>query len=70
MPGGLFDEEEALDLEALRGGGSPAGAAGEARGAALEGLGSGALQELGSSSLHLDDAELLASLRALTGSRA
>jgi len=70
MPGGLFDDEEALDLEALRGGGSPAGAAGEARGAALEGLGSGALQELGSSSLHLDDAELLASLRALTGSRA
>ena len=69
LPGGLFDEEEALDLEELRRGGS-GGAAGASRGAAqLEGLGSGALQELGSGALHLDDAELLASLRALTGSR-
>ena len=66
LRGGLFDDEEALDLEDLRGGDLAEGPPG----AQLEGLGSGALQALGSSSLNLDDAELLASLRALTGSRA
>ncbi|KAK9846281.1 hypothetical protein WJX81_000909 [Elliptochloris bilobata] len=68
LPGGLFDDEEALELEDLRGV-DLGGKAAEPPGAQLEGLGSGALQALGSSSLNLDDAELLASLRALTGSR-
>lgn len=70
LRGGLFDDEEALDLEDLRGVDLGAAPAEGPPGAQLEGLGSGALQALGSSSLNLDDAELLASLRALTGSRA
>ena len=70
LRGGLFDDEEALDLEDLRGGGRGGAPAEGPPSAQLEGLGSGALQALGSSSLNLDDAELLASLRALTGSRA
>ena len=71
LRGGLFDEEEALDLEDLRRGDLGGGDLVEGPpGVQLEGLGSGALQALGSSSLNLDDAELLASLRALTGSRA
>ena len=70
LRGGLFDDEEALDIENLARGDLGAAPPEGPAGARLEGLGSGALQALGSSSLNLDDTELLASLRALTGSRA